>query len=205
MQKNIKWANKELPGLTHEDLLKIDIIDIVRKENGKISGQYTLENHLGIHTDDEELRREWATMGGEATIEQLLQWQKDNNHNIGEISKIKDEEWVKKISESLTGRKLSKQHIQNTKNGLKKYVNSLSKKQRSEKYSNDSASRKSLSIRTEILNLIETDTFATTDARKACEQYGLGNWKGFLKDKRIIKQIHKGTNQNNPSIYQKIN
>lgn len=35
MHKNIKWANKELPGLTHEDLLKITIADMTRSENGK--------------------------------------------------------------------------------------------------------------------------------------------------------------------------
>ena len=35
MQKNIKWANKELPGLTHENLLEITIADMARSENGK--------------------------------------------------------------------------------------------------------------------------------------------------------------------------
>lgn len=174
------------------------------KNGGNISGPLTLKNKTGIHIEDEELRREWAVLGGEATIEQLLQWQKENGHNIGEIAKVKDDEWINKISESLTGRKLSKEHIENTKKGLKKYMQSLSKKERSEKYGNDAPSRKSLRIRTEVLKLIENDIFTTNEARKACEQYGLANWKGFLKDKRVIQQIYKGKNQFDPSIYIKI-
>ena len=35
MHKDIKWANKELKGLTHEDLEKIKVSDIVRSENGR--------------------------------------------------------------------------------------------------------------------------------------------------------------------------
>ena len=196
--------NIEIKGLEDGDYEKYSIHKLGCIDGGKVAGNLTLETKVGIHIEDEELRREWATLGGHATIDNLLQWQKDNDHNIGDFAKVKDDEWKSKISESLTGRKLSKQHIENTKKGLKKYVKSLSNKQRSEKYSNDSASRKSLMMRTEILNLIETDTFITSDARRACLQYGLDNWKGFLKDKRIIKQIYKGTNQNNPSIYQKI-
>jgi hypothetical protein len=37
MQKNIKWANKELPGLTHEDLLQITISNLSKKENGLLA------------------------------------------------------------------------------------------------------------------------------------------------------------------------
>ena len=35
MHKDIKWANKELPGLTHEDLLKLNSQTLQRSENGK--------------------------------------------------------------------------------------------------------------------------------------------------------------------------
>jgi len=175
------------------------------KNGGNVSGQLTLKNKTGIHIEDEELRREWAVLGGEASIEQLLQWQHENGHNIGEIAKVKDDEWKSKISKSLTGRKLSEQHIKNSKEGVKKYIQSLSEKERKEKFANDAQSRKSLQIRLQVLNLIENDKFITSEARKACDECGVANWKGFLKDKRIIKQIYKGKNQFDPSIYEKIN
>jgi hypothetical protein len=198
-------AKKRLEDYSWEELLEATSAKEALKEAGRDSGYYTLDNNLGIHTDDLELRREWALMGGYSNIDYLLQWQKENNHNIGQIAKVKSDEWCNNISKSLTGRKLSKTHIENNRNAVKKHIDSLTKKERTKKYSNDSASKKSLDMRTKILNLIETDTFTTSEARKACDEYGLGNWKAFLKDKRIIKQIHKGTNQNNPSIYQKLN
>ena len=37
MHKDIKWANKELKGLSHDDLAKIKVSDIVRSENGKLT------------------------------------------------------------------------------------------------------------------------------------------------------------------------
>jgi len=198
-------TKKRLEDYSWEELLEATSGKEGLKEAGRDSGKYTLENKLGIHIDDEELRREWSSLGGEASIDILLQWQKENDHNIGEIAKVKNDEWISKISESLKGRKLSKKHIKNMKNGLKNYIDSLSQKERIEKYSNDASSNKSLKIRTEVLNLIKNHTFTTLEARKACDDYGLANWKGFLKDSRIIKQIYKGTNQHNPSIYSKIN
>ena len=59
-------------------------------------------------------------------------------------------------------------------------------------------------LRKKILDSIKNDIFNTSDAKLACEQYDLKNWKGFLKDTRIIIQLHKGTNQSNPSIYKKV-
>jgi hypothetical protein len=35
MHKNIKWANKELPGLSHDELNKLTYQQLVRSENGK--------------------------------------------------------------------------------------------------------------------------------------------------------------------------
>jgi glycerol-3-phosphate dehydrogenase len=124
---------------------------------------------------------------------------------VSHISKVsKNSEWRQKISNSHANKVLS----ESTKTKLSKVVNefnsSLSSKQRKEKYSNDSSSRKSLQIRKEILDSIDGDTFITSQLRTACEKYGLGNWKGLLKDNRLVIQIHKGTNQNNPSIYKKI-
>lgn len=207
-QNIIKQSNKVLGNLTDKQLECYSSNEDFKrgvKNGGIVAGNITFENNLGIHTEDEELRREWAIMGGEASIDTLLEWQKENNHNIGEIAKNKDDEWKSNISKSLKGRKLSKEHIEKNRNALKKYMESLSSEERSKRFSNDSASRKSLRVRTEILNSIQSDIFTTAEARIACENYGLGNWKAFLKDKRIIEQIHKGTNKNNPSLYKKIN
>lgn len=38
MHKNIKWANKELPGLSHEDLVKLNSAKLGQIEGGKITG-----------------------------------------------------------------------------------------------------------------------------------------------------------------------
>jgi hypothetical protein len=56
----------------------------------------------------------------------------------------------------------------------------------------------------EILNLIPNDEFTTSDAKLACKQYGYNDWMKFLKETSLIKQIYKGNNQFNPSIYKKI-
>lgn len=209
--KVLEEANKVSSNLTDKQLECYSSNPDFKKgasNGGIIAGNITLNNNLGIHTEDEELRRQWSILGGHATIEQLLQWQKDNGHNIGEIAKVKDKKWVNNIKKALIKyyqeNPMPPELRKQIGDKIKKNNKKLTQKQRSEKFSNDSASTKSLKIRTEILNTIENDTFITSDARKACEDYGLGNWKGFLKDKRIIKQIHKGKNQKDPSIYQKI-
>jgi hypothetical protein len=48
------------------------------------------------------------------------------------------------------------------------------------------------------------DTFITSEARRICKKYNYTNWKGFLKCDKYVIQIHKGTNQSNPSIYKKV-
>jgi hypothetical protein len=194
---------KRLEDYTWEELLKATSGKEALKENGIEIGQYTLENRIGIHTDDEELRREWSIMGGEAAIETLLQWQKENNHNIGEIAKHKSDEWKENISKSLMGKEVNSETREKLSKIVNEYNSSLTAEERKEKYSNDSSSRKSLKVRKEILDSIETETFTTSQIRYACDKYGLGNWKGLLKDKRLVEQLYKGTNQSNPSIYKK--
>jgi hypothetical protein len=144
--------------------------------------------------------------GGKKTIKKLLQWQKDNNFRVCDLERT--DEW--RLNQSIALKEYYKENpISNELriqigNKIKENNSKLTKKERSEKFSNDSATRKALRTHTDILNMIPTDTFNTQDARKACEKYGLGNWKGFLKNTNLIKQIHKGTNNYNPSIYQKI-
>jgi hypothetical protein len=205
---NEQWyidLQKAMVGFTEDYLKQISDGKIRQiegaKKGGLTAGIITQLNKTGIH--NEQFRKQWARLGGEASIQQLLQWQIDNNFKVCDLERT--DEWCNNISIALTGRKIPKSVVNKVRKTLKAKIGAMTQEERSEKYGNNSSSRKSLKIRIEILNLIESDTFITSDARKACEQYGLKNWKAFLKDKRIIKQIYKGTNQNNPSIYKKIN
>jgi hypothetical protein len=143
---------------------------------------------------------------GYLTINKLLQWQKDNDFRVCDLERT--EEWKQNQSISLKKyyeeNPISDELRMQIGNTIRKNNSKLSDIERSKKFSNDSATRKAIKTHTDILNTIATNIFTTKDARKACEEYGLGNWKGFLKNTNIIKQIHKGTNQNNPSIYKKI-
>jgi hypothetical protein len=143
---------------------------------------------------------------GYKSIKQLLQWQKDNNFRVCDLERT--DEW--RLNQSIALKEYYKENpISNELkiqigNKIRDNNSKLTKEERSIKFGNNSATRKAIRIHTDILNTIPTDIFTTKDARKACEEYGLGNWKGFLKNTNVIVQIHKGTNQNNPSIYKKI-
>jgi hypothetical protein len=205
---NEQWyldLQKSLEGFTEDYLNQVSDGKIRQlegaKNGGNVSGPLTQFSKTGIH--NEEFRKQWATLGGEASIQKLLQWQIDNNFRVCDLERT--DEWCNNISIALTGRKIPKSIVNKIKKTLKSKIDSMSAEERSEKYGNDATSRKSLRIRTEVLNLIENKKFTTKEAREACEKYGLKNWKFFLRDKRIIKQIHKGKNQFDPSIYEKIN
>lgn len=193
---------KKLEEYTWEELLEATSGKESQKESAKEIGYYTLEKNIGIHTQNSELRKEWAVMGGEAAIDKLLEWQKENDYRVCDFPR--NENWNKSISNALKGRNLSEENKQKLSESLISYMSKLDDSEKSKKYSNDSSSRKSLKVRKEILDSIEGETFTTSQARLACEKYGLGNWKGFLKDNRLVVQIHKGTNQQNPSVYKKI-
>jgi len=57
-----------------------------------------------------------------------------------------------------------------------------------------------------ILDTIPTKQFITKDIREACSKFDVSDryWKTILKEKSLVKRIHKGTNQFNPSIYEKV-
>jgi hypothetical protein len=61
-----------------------------------------------------------------------------------------------------------------------------------------------------ILKFIRKKEFTYTDMRNACEKFGIkgdriaGQAKKILREKTLIKQIHKGYNQFNPSLYIKV-
>lgn len=81
MHKNIKWANKELPGLSHDELNKLTYQQLTRIENGKnafysgqlkkisiIGGITTGNNHYknstGLFGMDDEKKKQTKINGG---------------------------------------------------------------------------------------------------------------------------------------------
>ena len=196
-------TKKRLEDYSWEELLNATSTKETLKENGKETGQYTLENNLGIHTEDEELRKEWASMGGEANIDRLLQWQKENDWNIGKLPKT--DEWKKNMSKSHMG----KTHSKETKDKLKKYNielnQSLTQEERTKKYSNNSAKRSGYTKRKRVYDALP-DEFTSTEIRQVAVDlgYSASSWKIIANDTRFFKKIRKGTNQNNPSVYKKI-
>jgi hypothetical protein len=61
-----------------------------------------------------------------------------------------------------------------------------------------------------ILKFIRKKEFTFADMRNACEKFGIkenciaGEAKKLLREKTLVKQIHKGYNQFNPSLYVKL-
>lgn len=137
---------------------------------------------------------------GKKTIKQLLQWQKDTGYSIGKLKKT--ETHKKNIGLSNTG----KVRTSETKNQIRQTVNdfnaSLTKEQRSDKYSNNARARKAREIRIKILNSIRVKTFDSIRLRRACDRFDY-DFDLLAKDKTLIERIHKGTNQTNPSIFKK--
>ena len=55
-----------------------------------------------------------------------------------------------------------------------------------------------------ILKFIRKKEFTAKDMQKACDKMQYKNGQKILKEKSLVKQIHKGCNQFNPSIYIKV-
>lgn len=194
MTKNVEWKKSsidynKLNEISHSKLISAEI------------GKFTKNNELGIHNP--KLRKLWATMGGEANIEQLLQWQKDNNHNIGEIAKNKTEEWKQNIGKGNKGKIRTEDTKETIRNSINKFNESMSKDERSKMYSNDARANAARIKRIEILDSIESDEFTSTTLVMVCKQFGYDH-KLLGADRNLLELLHRGTNQNNPSIYKKI-
>ena len=73
MHKNIKWANKELPGLSHEDLVKLNSSKIGKIEGGKTTGNIHKESghiqRLNNFAREEDQRSEAGKLGGAKNVE----------------------------------------------------------------------------------------------------------------------------------------
>ena len=203
---NEKWykdLQKALAGFTEDYLNQVSDGKLrqfdASKRGGITAGTITKLKKNGIHNED--LRKLWASMGGYASIEKLLQWQIDNGFRVCDLERT--EEWCNNISIALTGRKLSKKHKNNVSKGLRKYMKSLTKEERSKKYSNNARANAARIKRVKILNSIKTDEFTSIRLRKACDKFEY-DFDLLARDKSLIKRIHTGTNQNNPSIYRKV-
>jgi len=194
---NKDWKNIEIKGLEDGDLNKYTIQQLAGME----TGQWTKDNELGIHNP--KLRKLWATMGGEANIDFLLEWQKKNGHNIGEISKVKTEEWKEKIGKGNKGKVRTEDTKETIRNSINQLNESMSKDERSKMYSNDARKNAARIKRIEILDSIESDEFTSPTLIRVCKEFGY-DYKLLGRDTTLLKVLHKGTNQNNPSIYKKI-
>lgn len=194
---------KAMAGFTEDYLSQISDGKIKQlegaKKGGITAGVITKLKKSGIH--NEELRTLWASMGGYASIDRLLQWQIDNNFRVCDLERT--EEWCNNISIALTGKKLSKKHKENIKSGINNYFTSLSKKERSNIYGNDARKNSAKDKRIKILNTIRTEEFTSLRLHRACNRFEY-DFDLLARDKTLLKRIHKGTNQNNPSVYKKI-
>jgi hypothetical protein len=192
---------KRLEDYTWEELLVATSGKEGMREGGREIGQYTKENKLGIHTDNQELKEEWASMGGDASIEQLLQWQKDNDYSIGDLEKT--ETHKKNIGLSNKGKVRTTETKNQISETLINFNSSLSQEERSNKYSNNARANAARIKKIEILNSIESDEFTSPTLVKVCKKFGY-DYKLLARDRDLLELVYKGTNGYNPSIYKKI-
>lgn len=122
---------------THgENRASAAVLSKLRMEYGLASKMAKASIKVGAHIKGNKVMRAAGghIKGGHASIEQLLQWQNENNHNIGEIAKIKDDEWKQKIGEGNKG----KVRTTETKNQISKTLkiknNKLTQEERIKKF-----------------------------------------------------------------------
>jgi hypothetical protein len=201
MSKNIEWKKSEF---NYDELNKLN--------PQKLAAIETLNNYI---LNDKDKLSEWGRDGGlkggntnkESGHMSSLgkEWGKINaNHpNTLKASSETGKKWG-----SINIQKISKEdRVKGGKSAGKKRV--LKDDWRdtqllAAKISTENRIERKIEKYKEILDSIPNNQFTTSEAKKACENFNYGNWKKFLKEKTLIKQIHKGTNQTNPSIYEKV-
>jgi hypothetical protein len=192
---NKDWKNIEIKGLEDGDLNKYTIQQL----SGMEIGQWTKDNKLGIHNP--KLRKLWATMGGEANIDKLLQWQKDNNFRVCDLERTS--EWKEAISKAHMGKVLTEETKNKVRDSINKLNESMSKDERSKMYSNDARKNAATKRKMEILDSLEETQFTSLVLKAVCKRFDY-DYKLMIKDTNLLELLHRGTNQNNPSIYKKI-
>lgn len=111
MAKNIKWGNKELPGLSHEDLVKLNSSKLGQIEGGKITG-----NSLKGQEQIREIQKIGCFLGGKTGASGKSQVESGKIKDFIEGGqRIRDEYWLNVSKEQ------KENHISKLHEGLKKY------------------------------------------------------------------------------------
>jgi len=183
--KNIK-----IEGLDENDLSKYSIKYLGTIEGGKLGGE---TNKLSGHIS--KLGKTNGATNGKS----------ENSRNASSINgkKLVESGFIYTIAtyegRSKGGKVAGKKRVQHK--DFKKHLKNITKK------SVESRINTKLEKFKSILKFIRKKEFTYSDMRTACKKYGIvenrlfGEAKKILKEKSLIKQIHKGYNQYNPSLY----
>lgn len=193
-KKQIQWGNIPMKGEEYADKLSIrtlNLLDNVTKEScskgGKIGGN---KNKKSGHI--QKIQKENAHIGG--SIQGKIQGKKN----------VENEFW-----KNLTFEQRSK----GGKTSGKDRVNDgtlLKASKIGAKISTERRIENALEKYKCILKFIRKKQFTLSDMKNACEKFGItgdriaAQAKKILKEKSLVKQIHKGYNQFNPSLYIKV-
>lgn len=192
--KNEKWwidLQKSLKGFDEDSLTKMTDSDLGRWNGSKIGGRMGgAKNKQSGHI--KEIQKKAASLGGKA--QGKIQGKRNVENKFWENLTFEQRSKGGKIA----GKKRTKmpdfhQHLCN----MGKKSGELRTKDKLEKYKS-------------ILKFIRKKEFTFSDMRNACEKFGIKEnhiaftAKKILKEKSLVKQIHKGYNQYNPSLYIKL-
>lgn len=184
MKKEIKWGNIPIPGIDDNELDKYTTKYLGTIDGGQKGGNTNKESgHIA------NIGKQWGKINAN------LPQSKQASSLVGKLIGSKNIHKITKEQKSKGGKKggLIRSKMESFKDlpsiaGKQSAVNRINRK---------------IEMYKEILNLIPTDEFTTSDAKHACETYGYDYWKKFLKEDSLIEQTYKGYNQFNPSKYKK--
>lgn len=190
--KNEQWwidLQKSLEGFS-DDTPKMSDSDLGRWNGTKIGGRKGGAKHIQSgHII--EIQKKAASLGGKA-----------QGHITGTLYGKYNMEKMSK-EDKIRGAKIAgaKRVLMDDWNGMA----SIAGKKSAEKRINEKLEKYKC-----ILKFIRKKEFTFADMRNACIKYGIldrlvsGQAKKILREKSLVKQIHKGYNQYNPSLYIKI-
>jgi hypothetical protein len=187
--KNEQWwidLQKSLEGFDNETSKMTDS-DLGRWNGAKIGGRKGgATNAKSGHM--KEIQKKAAVLGGK--IQGHINGKLYGQYNIYKITKEQKSEGGKKGGKVRAAQSDFKEHLSNMgkKSGEKRTDDKISKMK-------------------SILKLIKKSEFRLLDVKNACDKMNIKDLnyaKKILREKSLVKQIHKGYNQFNPSLYIKI-